>query len=194
MNTIPTTEDAPSTAETLPLKYVNLMEYLPMKYPPTLEEEKNRRIVSNFKMGRCSRELKNEFTDTINQLKEERKDMNLRVCFIPASTHHKTACRYQKLATFIEKETGIACDYHTILPIQDQESGHITGKKANPAENFTIKTSDVDGKNIILIDDVITRGMTFMQTTNKLIRNGANMVRGLFLAKTINPDRVRHSA
>lgn len=99
-----------------------------------------------------------------------------------------------KLATFIEKETGIACDYHTILPIQDQESGHITGKKTNPAENFNIKTSDVAGKNIILIDDVITRGMTYVHTTNKLINNGANMVKGLFLAKTINPDWVRHSA
>ena len=104
--------------------------------------------------------------------------------------HHKTACRYQKLATFIEKETGIACDYHTILPTQDQESGHITGKKTNPAENFHLQASDVAGKNIILIDDVITRGMTFMQTTNKLINNGANIVKGLFLAKTINPDRV----
>ncbi len=89
---------------------------------------------------------------------------------------------------------GIACDYHTILPIQDQESGHITGKKTNPAENFNIKTSDVAGKNIILIDDVITRGMTYVHTTNKLINNGANMVKGLFLAKTINPDWVRHSA
>jgi phosphoribosylpyrophosphate synthetase len=126
--------------------------------------------------------------------KRETGGNNWRVCFIPASTHHKTACRYQKLATFIEKETGIACDYHTILPIQDQESGHITGKKTNPAENFNIKTSDVAGKNIILIDDVITRGMTYVHTTNKLINNGANMVKGLFLAKTINPDWVRHSA
>ena len=29
---------------------------------------------------------------------------------------------------------------------------------------------------------------------NKRINNGANMVKGLFLAKTINPDWVRHSA
>ena len=72
MNAIPMTEDAASTVQdTNKLEYVNLMEYLPLRYPPTLEEEKNRRIVSNFKRGRCSPELKNQFTDAIKQLKEE---------------------------------------------------------------------------------------------------------------------------
>ena len=53
--------DAASTVQaTNKLEYVNLMEYLPLRYPPTLEEEKNRRIVSNFKRGRCSPELKNK--------------------------------------------------------------------------------------------------------------------------------------
>lgn len=117
MNAIPMTEDAASTVQaTNNLEYVNLMEYLPMRYPPTLEEEKNRRIVSNFKRGRCSLELKNKFTDAIKQLKEERKDVKLRVCFMPATTADKTALRYSQLATAIETETGIPSDYHTILP------------------------------------------------------------------------------
>ena len=90
MNAIPMTEDAASTVQdTNKLEYVNLMEYLPLRYPPTLEEEKNRRIVSNFKRGRCSPELKNQFTDAIKQLKEERKDVKLRVCFMPAITADK---------------------------------------------------------------------------------------------------------
>jgi hypothetical protein len=117
MNAIPMTEDAASTVQaTNNLEYVNIMEYLPLRYPPTLEEEKNRRIVSNFKRGRCSPELKNQFTDAIKQLKEERKDVKLRVCFIPAITADKTALRYSQLATAIESETGIPSDYHTILP------------------------------------------------------------------------------
>ena len=117
MNAIPMTEDAASTVQaTNNLEYVNLMEYLPLRYPPTLEEEKNRRIVSNFKRGRCSPELKNQFTDAIKQLKEERKDVKLRVCFMPAITADKTALRYSQLATAIETETGIPSDYHTILP------------------------------------------------------------------------------
>ena len=175
-------------------QYNYIMEYLPKRYSATTKQKNDREIIYDFKNGYCSLGLINTIIEYIKEIKKELGGNNWRVCFIPASTHNKTVCRYKKLADYIEKETGIACDYHTILPIQDEESGHITGKKTNPAENFNIKSSDVAGKNIILIDDIITRGMTFMQTTDKLIRNGANMVRGLFLAKTINPDWVRHSA
>lgn len=184
MNTIPMTEDAASTVQaTNNLEYVNLMEYLPLRYPPTLEEEKNRRIVSNFKRGRCSPELKNQFTDAIKQLKEERKDLKLRVCFMPAITADKTALRYSQLATAIESETGIPSDYHTILPKRATEL-MATGK-TDPAEDFLFNKEQIDGKDIILIGDIITTGTNFTKTSLKLTELGAKSVIGLFLAKTI---------
>lgn len=185
MNAIPMTEDAASTVQaTNNLEYVNLMEYLPMRYPPTLEEEKNRRIVSNFKRGRCSPELKNQFTDAIKQLKEERKDVKLRVCFIPAITADKTALRYSQLATAIESETGIPSDYHTILPKRATEL-MATGK-TDPAEEFLFNKEQIEGKDIILIGDIITTGTNFTKTSLKLTELGAKSVIGLFLAKTIH--------
>lgn len=184
MNAIPMTEDAASTVQaTNNLEYVNLMEYLPLSYPPTLEEEKNRRIVSNFKRGRCSPELKNQFTDAIKQLKEERKDVKLRVCFIPAITADKTALRYSQLATAIETETGIPSDYHTILPKRAAEL-MATGK-TDPAEDFLFNKEQIEGKDIILIGDIITTGTNFTKTCQKLTELGAKSVIGLFLAKTI---------
>ena len=184
MNAIPMTEDAASTVQdTNKLEYVNLMEYLPLRYPPTLEEEKNRRIVSNFKRGRCSPELKNQFTDAIKQLKEERKDVKLRVCFMPAITADKTALRYSQLATAIESETGIPSDYHTILPKRATEL-MATGK-TDPAEDFLFNKEQIDGKDIILIGDIITTGTNFTKTCQKLTELGAKSVIGLFLAKTI---------
>lgn len=184
MNAIPMTEDAASTVQaTNNLEYVNLMEYLPLRYPPTLEEEKNRRIVSNFKRGRCSPELKNQFTDAIKQLKEERKDVKLRVCFIPAITADKTALRYSQLATAIESETGIPSDYHTILPKRATEL-MATGK-TDPAEEFLFNKEQIEGKDIILIGDIITTGTNFTKTSLKLTELGAKSVIGLFLAKTI---------
>lgn len=184
MNAIPMTEDAASTVQaTNNLEYVNLMEYLPLRYPPTLEEEKNRRIVSNFKRGRCSLELKNQFTDAIKQLKEERKDVKLRVCFMPATTADKTALRYSQLATAIETETGIPSDYHTILPKRATEL-MATGK-TDPAEDFLFNKEQIEGKDIILIGDIITTGTNFTKTCQKLTELGAKSVIGLFLAKTI---------
>lgn len=184
MNAIPMTEDAASTVQaTNNLEYVNLMEYLPLRYLPTLEEEKNRRIVSNFKRGRCSPELKNQFTDAIKQLKEERKDVKLRVCFIPAITADKTALRYSQLATAIESETGIPSDYHTILPKRATEL-MATGK-TDPAEDFLFNKEQIEGKDIILIGDIITTGTNFTKTCQKLTELGAKTVIGLFLAKTI---------
>lgn len=185
MNAIPMTEDAASTVQaTNNLEYVNLMEYLPLRYPPTLEEEKNRRIVSNFKRGRCSPELKNKFTDAIKQLKEERKDVKLRVCFIPAITADKTALRYSQLATAIESETGIPSDYHTILPKRATEL-MATGK-TDPAEDFLFNKEQIEGTDIILIGDIITTGTNFTKTCQKLTELGAKSVIGLFLAKTIH--------
>ena len=158
----------------------------PHEIPSNARGRKNRRIVSNFKMGRCSRELKNEFTDTINQLKEERKDMNLRVCFIPAITVERTALRYQKLATFIEKETSIPSDYNTILPKPGLITQHMATGRTNPAEDFLFNKEQIKGTDIILVGDIFITGTNFTKTCQKLTELGAKSVIGLFLAKSIH--------
>ena len=182
-NIIPMREDASSTVQaTNNLEYVNLMEYLPMRLPATEEEERNRKIVHDFKNGKCSQELKNQFTDAIKQLKDELKDTNLSVCFMPAITADKTALRYSQLATAIESETGIPSDYHTILPKPATEL-MATGK-TDPAEDFLFNKEQIEGKDIILLGDIITTGANFTKTSLKLAKLGAKSVTGLFLAKT----------
>ena len=158
----------------------------PHEIPSNARGRKNRRIVSNFKMGRCSRELKNEFTDTINQLKEERKDMNLRVCFIPAITAERTALRYQNLAAFIEKETSIPSDYNTILPKPGLITQHMATGRTNPAEDFLFNKEQIKGTDIILVGDIFITGTNFTKTCQKLTELGAKSVIGLFLAKSIH--------
>lgn len=167
---------------------IHLMEYLPKRYEATAKQENDRQVIYNFKNGYCHVELMERFVKNIESLKNFMGGTKFRVCFIPASTHTKTIIRYKHLAAFIKKETGIASDIETIMPKVDHEAGHITGKKANPAEDFVFKKEDIAGTSIILIDDIITRGTTFTQTANRLIELGATLVTGLFLAKTINPD------
>lgn len=166
-------------------EYRYLMEYLPKRYSATMKQENDREVIYDFKNGYCSLSLMNTIVECIKEIKNETGGNNWRVCFIPASTHHKTACRYQKLATFIEKETGIACDYHTILPKPELITQHMATGKTNPAEDFLFNKEQIEGKDIILIGDIITTGTNFTKTCQKLAELGAKSVIGLFLAKTI---------
>lgn len=174
--------------------YTYLKEYLPVRYSATLEQKSDRQIVYDFKNGYCSLSVKNALVDRIRDIRQCFNGFNWRICFIPASTHAKTIARYKSLADFLQRETDIPCGISTIETIHDEESGYIGVKKANPADNFRINSSEVSNMNIILIDDVITRGTIFVRTADKLVANGAKQVVGLFLAKTINPDRVSCSA
>ncbi len=167
------------------------MEYLPVRYAATAEQENDRQIVYHFKNGYCSLPLMVRFAEEIRKIKESVDGKNWRVCFIPASSRRSTVVRYQRLAAFIEHETGIACDCQTIMPAVDQQPSHITGKKDCLQKDYCINAEEVTGRDIILIDDVITRGYTFAQTARALRANGANRIVGLFLAVTVNPDRNR---
>lgn len=180
------TEDAASTVEAKnALEYVNIMEYLPIRFPATEVEENNRKIVNDFKNGKCSLELMNEFTDAIMQLKDELKDKNLRVCFLPATTVSKTVLRYSQLATAIESGTGIPSDYHTIMPQPKRATELMANGMTDPAENFLFNKEQIKGADIILVGDIITTGTNFTKTSLKLAELGAKSVIGLFLAKTI---------
>ena len=70
----------------------------------------------------------------------------------------------------------------------DKDAGYLTGKTGNPIESFGFDETGIVNKNVLLIDDVITRGTTFNLTADKLKSLGAKNVTGLFLAHTINPD------
>lgn len=175
--------------------YSYLMEYVPVRFHATMTQEEDRRTVYNFKDGHSSDYVLNKMVACVKEIKDKVLGERTRVCFIPASTSFKTIQRYKELSARIERETGCPCSINTIIKQTDEESGHIAGKKLNPAADFDINKSDIAGMNIILIDDVITRGRTFCFTADKLINNGAKQVYGLFLAKTIHPcENTRHIA
>jgi predicted amidophosphoribosyltransferase len=168
-------------------RYHYIMDYLPTRYNATREDWANRRAVWNFKDGKYSSNIMEEMVSTINRIVTGSKTDWI-ICFIPASTSSKTEARYSSLADELYERTGVQTSLESIKKTTDTESGHIAGKSSDPTSSFFFNQGLFRGKKIILIDDVITRGRTFTQTTNKLLANGALSVIGLFVAKTINPD------
>lgn len=168
-------------------QYTSILKYVPIRFMATMEQDIDRKTVYSFKDGYCSEDLKEKIVDRIKMLMNSCPGGSWEVCFIPASSHSKTVNRYTKLMQYISNRLGIECSIDVISKEHDEEAGHISGKKVNPAEDFRIERNKVVGKKIILIDDVITRGRTFCCTADKLIECGASNVLGLFVAKTIHP-------
>lgn len=166
--------------------YYYLKEYLPKRYNASAEQLADRQTCYNFKDGILSEEVSKSFLNKIEAITQGNKAA-WRICFIPASTQVKTIMRYTNLMSAIQS-AGYTADMFTVYNEHDREAEHITGKTNNPIEGFGFKADGIAGKNVIVIDDIITRGTTFNMVAEKLLAMGATTVTGLFLAKTINPD------
>lgn len=167
--------------------YYYTMEYLPTRYAANESEWDNRHAVWNFKDGVCSASILNDMVGIIDHIVGWNKSDYV-ICFIPASTSFKTHTRYSSVARRLAERTGVKSSLCAISKATDSEAGHIAGKSSNPAADFCFDSSIFRGKKVILVDDVITRGRTFVQTANRLMERGASSVQGLFVAKTVNPD------
>ena len=166
--------------------YQYLKEYLPVRYQANAQQLADRQTCYNFKDGYLNDEVKSGFLNKIQEITNGEKT-GWAICFIPASTKSKTQARYKKLAEAIQA-AGYKVAINAIYNEHDHEAGHLTGKTGNPIEGFGFNASDIAGKKLIVIDDIITRGKTFQMVAEKLMAMGATTVTGLFLAKTINPD------
>ncbi|MCE8191025.1 phosphoribosyltransferase [Porphyromonas gingivalis] len=163
-----------------------LMNYLPKRYQASEEEVLERNICYDFKDGNLTDKVKGMFLDKIQEIIGEDKGSWI-VCFIPASSEAKTKRRYQNLASIIT-ENGYCVCKDAIYNKTDRLPEHIIGKSQSSTETFGIKKEEVAHKKVLLIDDIITRGITFSELGAKLEALGATEVVGLFLAQTINPD------
>ena len=143
------------------------------RYSADIQQEQDREIVYAFKNGELSESIKKSFLDKIKEITGNSKSEWV-VCFIPGSTEHKTSIRFSKLADAIRKE-GYSVEQKAIFNKYDKDAGYLTGKTGNPIESFGFDGTGIVNKNILLIDDVITRGTTFNLTADKLKSLGAKM-------------------
>ncbi len=171
------------------MKTFFLMNYVPVSaernygYCASEQEWMDRHEVWHFKDGNCSPRILQGLAEGIRELKTQ----NSVVCFVPASTSMKTVNRYGEVSRKLESMTGVPCSYTAISKETDGEAGHIYGKKADPAADFTFDASFFSGKTVILIDDVVTRGTTLESTARRLLARGASDVVALVVARTYNP-------
>lgn len=165
--------------------YQYLFSYVPVRYNPEGTQKENNQEVYRFKEGNASERVINLLAEKIKGIVGVDKS-NWVIAFIPASTSAKTQRRYGRVAKELSARTGISVAESAIYNKEDRESTMVTGKTRNPTETFGVKNEQIRGKKVLLIDDVITRGVSFNQMAGKLKMAGAVDITGLFLAKTVS--------
>lgn len=84
---------------------------------------------------------------------------------------------------------GKAC--HTLYP---SHGGSLGGdrkdsrkkKETNIVRNLEFNRAGIRGKWVLILDDITTRGTSFVQCAEKLYANGAEYVCGFFMGKTVD--------
>ena len=161
------------------------LNYLPTRYNATYKQEQDRITVYRFKDGVCDDDVYMWIKIHLNNLCRFYHSGTILICAIPASTKIKTYNRYNKLLNKLSCDLNINNGFSSIVTKNDIAAGHCNNKNMESQHNFIIDSKTIVGKNVVLIDDVITTGRTFNNIKTELLKLGALNVTGLFIAKTI---------
>lgn len=165
--------------------YIYRYDYIPVGFRHDISQGR----VFRFKEGKIDLDILLDFRKGIQSIVDMYED-NLLVCFIPASDQCSTIKRYCKLCAHLHNglKGNVEVSLNAIKAEGMHTASHVAGKDDDPTRYFVFDEKQIAGKNIILIDDVITRGLTFNDTADKLMDAGALSVYGVFLAKTYHPQ------
>ena len=104
---------------------------------------------------------------------------------IPASTMERQRKRFPVVCYYLSKWLGIADGFKAIWIEEDREQLKGKGKDKDILQNLQFTRRYINGKNVVLLDDVLTTGESFRQLKRKMEQLGALSVAGVFLGKTV---------
>lgn len=168
------------------IEYHYIHDYYPLSYKNVSKDARQvRNSVYAFKDGEKHWLWAKIFSLCISKLTcfDAIKD-NAVLVPIPASSQKQHGIRFSKFCRELAKRLNIADGFRTLWIEYDREKLKGTIGE-NKMENLTFNKKYIQGKHVLLIDDVITTGTSLIQIGNKLLELGAMSVRGVFMAKTI---------
>ena len=150
----------------------------------TAEQKKITNLIFRFKEGKSATLVAKLFSLAVSRMPFFHEAKSPILIPIPASSRERHQQRFAKFNYYLAKHLNIPDGYKAVWINQDREQQKgIKGK--NKTTNLTFKTEYIKGKDIFLVDDILTTGQSFIQIKRKLMKLGANNVVGLFLGKTV---------
>ena len=118
----------------------------------------------------------NNFTKLVSRMSGGQPE-NWQICFVPASNETETYNRFSTLAARLSEATGVRCSLTSISRKMDSS--------LFDAPQFSCDSATISGRNVILVDSLVTRGRTINAAASALLGAGALSVTGLVAAKDV---------
>ncbi len=112
---------------------------------------------------------------------------NLHVMFMPCSSREKYIRRFRRLDEYISTHCPqMTSGLNDVVITGTRESLHRmkSGKKRILKRNYSI-TGDVEGKDIVIVDDVMTTGQSVSEYKKEIERHGGRVTAAIFYGKTV---------
>lgn len=150
----------------------------------TTEQKKVSNLVFRFKEGESGALVAKLFSLAISRMPFFHETRNPVLIPIPASTRERQQQRFARFCYLLSKHLNITDGYRAIWIKEDREQMKGSTDR-NKLSNLIFNEEYIKGKDIFLVDDILTTGQSFIQTKRMLEKMGATSVVGLFLGKTI---------
>ena len=162
-----------SLKKQLSKKMVHFLKYFPVRIKNVGEDAvAARNLIWAFKDSRDDAYEK-VAQMTADHLQEEFGEQVTNMVFVcvPASTQEQNQSRYARFCERVSELTGIANGFT-----------HVKELSARLAIDFDAEY--FNGKNVLVMDDVVTTGTSYALFANQLETFGANVLGGFFLGRT----------
>lgn len=171
-----------------------LHDYLPARFGVKDRHQKQiSNLIYRFKEGGCCGKLVAKIISLCMAHIDYIGDPEQTVLIpIPAATQERHRKRLPQLCYHLSRWLNVKDGFPAIWIKYDRAESK-GKKKKRILSNMNINRKYIEGKHILLFDDVFTTGQSFMQLQSKLIALGAKSVTGIFLAKTSHSELISHS-
>lgn len=163
------------------------MKYYPVRIRNVGEQQKaDRQTVWDFKDGRAYEKVA-QLTASHLMAHFGNRISGIVFSCVPASTHEKNEIRYKSFSERVCELTHAINGYPHIHVAGERPAVHEHRKdetEARTAHMADYDTAFFKGKDVLLFDDIITKGISYATAAKSLEECGANVLGGFFLAKT----------
>lgn len=165
------------------LRVAYLYPYLAKDRQLLPEDKDGAGLVYRFKAGEYDEDLLAAFCRMFGRMGLD-KGRYVLLC-LPASSRMRTEERYRRFSHDLSVRMGWQDGYGALMPVP-HEPFHLGGRrKMLTGKDFVLDKHLLKGRKIVMLDDLLTTGLTVLSVRRLLEKEGLRPVAAVFVARTV---------